>query len=138
MNQCQNTFWGCLIHVICWAIWKERNKRIFEGASRSHLEVREMIVREVGSWLFVLEEFKGMSLSKFTRDWVECLAHDPNMGMQPSLSEQPSFVGLVTLDFDGASKGNPRLAVYGCLTRDRERNVMISVAGLHDECDSIK
>lgn len=69
---------------------------------------------------------------------MECLAHYPNMGMQPSLSEQPSFVGSVILNFDGSSKGNPGPAGYGCLIRDREGNVMISMVGLLGECDSIK
>lgn len=51
------TFWGCLIHAIIWGIWKERNRRIFDGKINSWNEVIDGIIQEVGGWLFVDEAF---------------------------------------------------------------------------------
>lgn len=58
-------FCGCLIHAIIWGIWKKRNRRIFEGKSKSRTEVIDYIIREVGGWIFVDKAFQGISLSSF-------------------------------------------------------------------------
>lgn len=46
-------FWACLIHVVLWGIWRERNLRIFQGKSNCCNVVIDSIILEVGSWLFV-------------------------------------------------------------------------------------
>jgi hypothetical protein len=46
----------------------------------------------------------------------------PQNSLPTSYSSSPQ--GFVKLNFDGASKGNPRLASYGGLIRDQEHNVL--------------
>lgn len=60
--------------MVFWNIWKERNQRVFEGKLQSRSEVLESIIREIGSWLLVVMEFKGMFLSDFIRDWSDYLS----------------------------------------------------------------
>lgn len=48
-------FWFGILHGVCWGIWKERNRRIIEGLSKSPLKVAEFILFEVASWVLVLK-----------------------------------------------------------------------------------
>lgn len=53
MGTCGKVFWGYLIRAVFWSIWKERNRRIFEGKGKSTNEVSDSIVGEVGNWLHI-------------------------------------------------------------------------------------
>lgn len=61
----------------CGGIWKETNSRIFEDKGRDCYEVVDSILREVGSWLMIMKEFKKLSLSLFYRDWVTSISIQP-------------------------------------------------------------
>lgn len=66
-------FWMGILHGVCWGIWKERNKRIFEGVRKSPLEVAESILIEVTSWVTASKDFYGCTLNVLVRDWLSCL-----------------------------------------------------------------
>lgn len=50
----------------------------------------------------------------------------------------PPLIGKLKLNFDGYSRGNPRLAGYGCIIRDNFNNVVLVVSGPMYLCDSTK
>lgn len=76
------------------------------------------MVREVGSWLMVYEEFKGLSLSGFVRDWVTSISFSAPLFAKNSMEWIPPPPESIKLNFDGASKGNPGPARYGCVVRN--------------------
>lgn len=65
--------WLGIMHGTYWGIWKERNRRIFEGVKKSHLEVVESNLFEVASWFSVSNDFPAASINDFTRDWYSCI-----------------------------------------------------------------
>lgn len=77
-------FWSYLFHGVIWGICKERNLRIFEGKKREAEDVIESIIREVGGWLFVSNEYKGLSLSMFMKDWVIAISSSHSWGRNVS------------------------------------------------------
>lgn len=56
-------FWLTIPNGIFWDIWKERNRRIFEGSAKPLPEVIDAITFEVASWAMASPEFKGLSIS---------------------------------------------------------------------------
>lgn len=46
--------------------------------------------------------------------------------------------GVLKLNFDGSSMGNPGPSRYGCILCDEFRNVVLLACGLLGYCDSIK
>lgn len=65
----ERLFLGVIAQGIMWGIWKERNKRIFEGVEKGVWEVRDAIIWEVGLWLLLFVEFEVIFLNDFIRDW---------------------------------------------------------------------
>lgn len=58
---------------ILWGIWKERNKRIFEGIRKWAMEVRDAILCEVGCWMLAFEGVEDVSLNDIMCDWRICM-----------------------------------------------------------------
>lgn len=86
----------------------------------------------------MLEDFKGITLANFTREWVACLSHYSSLVIISRSLEQPPYAGSFTLIFDGASKSNLGPTGYGCVIRDRDENVIHTIVGPLGDCDSIK
>ena len=131
-------FWRCLIHAVLWGIWRERNLGIFEGRSRSCNEVIDSIIQEVGSWLLVSKEFLGLSLVDFIRDWVSCISSYSFKVCESEAEWQHPPFGLLKLNFDGSSLGNPGPGGFGCVIRDHNGLVLRYVAGPLGSCNSTK
>ena len=58
----------------CWAIWKLRNKCIFDDASPCFDTLWDSLFRNIGFWLATLEpEFHSFNLASLSRDWPSAL-----------------------------------------------------------------
>lgn len=120
-----------------WGIWRERNLQVFENKSRS-MEVRHDIIREMGYWLLITPEFRGLPISMFLRDWASSLAWNPPLRRKEVLSWISPPEGLFKLHFDGASKGNPGPARFGCVIRNHTSDIIKVYCEPLGICDSIK
>lgn len=109
---------GFFVHAVLWNLWKERNLRIFEDKHKPSNELIDLIVREVGSWLFVTKEFQGMSLADFVHDWNTCISLASFRKTSPVSCWMPPPPGVLKLNFDSSSLGNPGLSGFGCVIQD--------------------
>lgn len=66
---CVKVFWECLMHGVMWAIWRERNFRLFKDKSSSPKEVIDMIVKDVSGWVLMAKEFQRTSFSLLLYSW---------------------------------------------------------------------
>lgn len=145
-NNRSKRFGEGLLHAIFWNIWKERNNRVFLSKHKEANEVIEANIRDMGNWLLVILDFKGLSLSDFTRDWwtsINCYIYTPNIrrntpNIQRSLNWCPPPAGAWKLNFDGALKGNPGLAGFGCVIRDHNSVISKILSGPLEPCNSAK
>lgn len=78
----------------------------------------DSIVREVGSWVLFAKEFHGTSLSMFLSDWSLALSWSVLQVRKVYSEWVLPLEDCLKLNFDGASKGNPRPAGFGCVIRD--------------------
>lgn len=62
-------FWLSLFHGICWGIWKEWNRGIFNDTAKSLYEIIDAITYEVASWAVAYLDIKSPSISDITRDY---------------------------------------------------------------------
>lgn len=132
------SFWGCICHGIASNLWKERSRRIFDDSHKPLMEVIDSIIREVGSWLFVTKTFQGLSLADFVRDWKTSISVN---APQQSISFgwwSPPPPGVLKLNFDGSSLGNPGPSGFGCVIRDSMGEIVRVVAGSIGTADSTK
>lgn len=63
-------YWLVILHGVCWGIWKERNKRFFNGVSKPALEVAESIAFEVALQALACKGFEDFSINDLIRDWL--------------------------------------------------------------------
>lgn len=100
----------------------------------------DSIIREAGSWIFVEKAFQGMSMSTFARDWVTSISSSPPLPFKESnhLEWQPPHLGILKLNFDGSSFGNPDLSGYRRVIRDHIGKVICIVVGPIAHGDSTK
>lgn len=107
--------------------------------SKNSGEVIEEILREVGGWLLVNLEFKGVSLSNFMRDWRTVILYSSSPSQNHVILEWKTPPnGILKLNFDKASKGNPRPTGFGCVIRDHHGSILKVVCGLLNVCNSIR
>lgn len=132
-------FGECLLHAILWGIWRERNDIIFLGKARNCEEVIEAIIRELGCWLKASPNFKDILLADFLRDWVTTISCLSFQSKSPCISSwrEPSNE-ILKLNFDGASKGNPGPAGFGCVICDHNGNISLVLSGLLEYCNSTR
>lgn len=74
---------------------------------------------EVGSWLLIKKEFKGVTMNDLTRDYITCISIHASR-VHPSREWVPPCTRNLKINFDGASFGNPSPAGYGCVLRDHD------------------
>lgn len=96
------------------------------------------VVSEVGSWLMVTEEFEGLSLSDFVRDWVTRISSSALRADKKSLDWINPPSEIFKLKFDGTSKGNHGFEGYGCVVCDCLGGVVWASTNLLGSCDSAK
>lgn len=80
--------------------------------------VIDSILGEVFSWLLVTKEFHDCSQNDFMRDWVACISMTYNPNDRQSKVWVPPLVGMLKLNFNGASFGNPGPTGFRCVIRD--------------------
>lgn len=98
----------------------------------------ESILRDVGNWIFITKEFKGLSVSMFSKDWPTSISTHPPMVKRKVMNWMPPQEGVLKLNFDGSSKGYPTLACFGCVVRDCTSSVIHVISGPLGICESTK
>lgn len=133
MGPRRKLFWSCLVHGILWSIWKERNLRIFEGQSKVSCEVADSYKRS-GSWVSTSKEFRDISISALMRDWITLISINRPSPISILLLWIPPL-GIVKMNFNGGTKGNPGLGGFGCHLRSQ---IILVICGPISNCDSIE
>lgn len=63
---------GCgvwpLLVCFCFDVWRERNRRIFDGIEPKNLTLKELFIRSPINWFVILLERDGSSLLDFIDD----------------------------------------------------------------------
>lgn len=100
-------------------------------------EVIDATIRDMGSWLHVTVEFKGLFISDFLRDWVTSISPSPPANqIQKDRSWKPLPHGILKLNVDGASKEKQGPADYGCAVRNHDGILIKALCGPLVQCDS--
>lgn len=130
-----NSLWNFLPGFVYWVIWKERNNKIFKNHSMP-LDTLWLLLKQNLQETLALRHWKDSDLPVSPQEclilanWnldLTFLAHiKPNSSIH---SESPQFwsppaIHPYKLNFDGAAKGNPRLAGYGGIFRDAEGSIL--------------
>lgn len=126
------------MHAVMWCVWKEMNRRLFEEKFNSKGEVIDSIMREVGSWLSVLNESKELPPSLFLRDKVSSLKWAHPKRRKELLFWIPPHSGSLKLNFDGAFKANPGQVGFGHVIWDHDHNIIRTICGPHKVCNVTK
>ncbi|CAL1362079.1 unnamed protein product [Linum trigynum] len=57
----------CILHAVCWQIWLERNRRVFQDASRSAKEVFWIAIRSTADWLVAKGKISRIQVMEWLR-----------------------------------------------------------------------
>jgi hypothetical protein len=118
-NELVNLCWGLTSGMVIWEIWKERNRRIFKNEALPITKVVESIknqVRETTLSRNIPPPKNHMSPQDLSilhllqlKDWSFNIPapRDPQIHNEAKAWTPPQE-GFLKLNFDGASKGNPR------------------------------
>ena len=63
------SLWVSAVWAVLWAIWKERNSRIFSDKYNSVTNLWDKILFWVGVWVKTLKDFKSTSLTDLSMGW---------------------------------------------------------------------
>jgi exonuclease III len=138
-NPILQRIWQLLPGFILWAIWKERNKRIFNSSSSPPFTTWDRVTRFIretvlsSSWLQEDTKCKPEEESI-----LEGWNLPPNMPYQEKKETRkanspqvwsPPPPGFHKLNFDGASRNNPGPAGFGAVLRDHMGKITFLIAG---------
>ena len=109
-------------------IWKERNRKCFEGSSSNDNQLREKIKHLVATWASCLPHFKGISANSILHNWKEVSFSYPH---RPQITERwlPPPLGVLKLNFDGSALGNSGMAGVQGVIRNEEGRILLSYLG---------
>lgn len=62
--------WRLSFFAIIWAVWKDRNKRCFEGVSFNVVDIVEKARFIMASWVSILPSFSGLSMDMIMLNWL--------------------------------------------------------------------
>lgn len=62
--------WKCILLIVCWSIWKERNIRLFEGKEAYISLLKERAMGLLFWWTSHLAEFLGSNFSMWAFEWT--------------------------------------------------------------------
>jgi len=128
--------WNLSVGFVIWFLWKERNRRIFQGRScepeRIWEEVCKSIKETVLSETWEEEDWRmnqeeGGIISNLNMEFSMIYPRKKNrIGPQIQSPNQFRYPGehFIKLNFDGASKGNPGPAGLGGIFRDSKEKKM--------------
>lgn len=124
-----NELWTLLPGFLMWNLWKERNRRIFKDQMLPMEKLWNIVHQNIMETLSLKEwhpeDLPTLPQEKVVWDnWQISINHysakdrTPNKHRQEASSWNPPPTGMIQLNFDGASKGNPGQAGYGGVFRD--------------------
>ena len=61
--------WRVIVQALCWSLWLERNKRVFEDCHESLEDVWDRVKFRVAWWVSIHKDFKTFPMSDIVRDW---------------------------------------------------------------------
>lgn len=99
------SMWKLSFLAAIWSIWKERNRRCFEGKVANVNMVVEAVKRSVALWVSLLPQFKGISMPSIFQNWKETADSCPH-SMRHTPRWFPPPRGSLKLNFDGSACGN--------------------------------
>ena len=69
INTRGHVFWSVIVQAMCWTLWLERNRRIFEDIEESLEDVWDRFKFRAAWWVSKHKEFKAFFVSDIVRDW---------------------------------------------------------------------
>jgi ribonuclease HI len=130
-----NLSWILIPGMIIWAIWKERNRRIFKNQKWTVEKIKETIISMTRET--VQSRNCQPSSAQLTTQDLRILeafrlkdGHNPFQVRRPAQLQigernwKPPPEGSLKLNFDGASKGNPGWTGLGGVIRDSQGNII--------------
>jgi ribonuclease HI/exonuclease III len=124
--------WKCAPSAIVWALWWERNKRIFRHVSSHVSKVQDQIEKSISE--SVNSSIASVSFNHYLSAWDSTIIQNwkairipmgthPNPKLSGKVDRSnvrwtPPLSGFVKINFDGASRGNPGKSGIGVCIRD--------------------
>lgn len=71
--ECSLILWRTFPFALLWSIWKERNNRIFKGAS-SMQDLISMVFLRVAKWASIRKEFFNINVNDILFNYEECMS----------------------------------------------------------------
>lgn len=62
--------------ALCWVIWEERNRRLFEGKERETRYILDASLARLYSWMFMTGKREGPPFRTWIYDWDFFIFHD--------------------------------------------------------------
>lgn len=123
--------------MIVWAIWKERNKRIFKESAKIVELVKNDLMASIEE--VICGRSRNVRNFKFNdwdmemeRNWSykNALFHYPKKRInEKEVRWEKPHNNWVKLNFDGACRGNPGQAGFGVVIRNKDGNVVFGTYG---------
>lgn len=109
-------------------IWKERNRRCFEGLSSNDNRLGEKMKHLVATWASCLPHFKGILANSILHNWKEVFFSYPH---RQRITDRwlPPPSGVLKLNFDGRDLGNSGMASVRGVIRNEEGRILLSYLG---------
>ncbi|XP_010250619.1 PREDICTED: uncharacterized protein LOC104592815 isoform X3 [Nelumbo nucifera] len=130
--------WKCIRAATLWTVWEEKNARIFQKQERSLAEIKECILTTTISWLKSSHLLADYSFDDLRRNWAAMAAIVSTKIKSQAEWIPPPPDGVVKLNFDGSSQGNPRPLGIGGILRDKDSNMLSLFSGPVCEGDSVR
>lgn len=126
-----NFLWKLIPGFVMWAIWKEQNGRIFNNHIRSLNDIWKIINHNIEETIslktWYIEDFPSIPQEQsIWNNWNFHRKQDQlTKGEKPPRGHLPANwlpppLNFYQLNFDGASKGNPRNFGFGGIIRDHK------------------
>jgi exonuclease III len=138
-NPILQRIWQLLPGFILWAIWKERNQRIFHSTSSPPLTTWERVTRCIKETILsssgLQDDMQGKPEEKSILDgWnlptiIQAQGKTIHRQASSPTSWSPPPPGFLKLNFDGASRGNPGPAGLGAVLRNHWGKITHLIAG---------
>nr|XP_027093583.1 uncharacterized protein LOC113713984 [Coffea arabica] len=109
---------------ICWHIWKARNKAIFEGVKLTREEICHGILRDISAAVEI--KFHHRIVAQTFDRFFERLSQPLPVHRVQLVKWQATGRGILSLNTDGCSKGNPGMSGGGGILRDSNGQVLVA------------